>query len=56
MRGSHAKLTRMNSAGRKEILVVPVKRQLAIGTLHAIYRQASRFVAEQDLRPKFFAD
>lgn len=56
MRGSHAKLTRISSAGRKEILVVPIKRQLTIGTLHAIYRQASRFVPERDLRGRFFAD
>ena len=56
IRGSHAKLARLNSAGRKEILVVPIKRQLTIGTLHAIYRQASRFVPEEDLRAKFFAD
>ena len=56
MRGSHAKLARVNSAGDKEILVVPIKRQLTIGTLHAIYRQASRFVPEEDLRARFFAD
>ena len=56
IRGSHAKLARLNSTGRKEILVVPIKRQLTIGTLHAIYRQASRFVPEEDLRAKFFAD
>ena len=56
MRGSHAKLARVNSAGDKEILVVPIKRQLTIGTLHAIYRQASRFVPEEDLRSGFFAD
>ena len=56
MRGSHAKLARINPAGRKEILVLPIRRQLAVGTLHAIYRQASRFVPEQDLRPRFFAE
>ena len=56
MHGSHAKLTRINRAGRKEILVVPIKRQLTIGTLHAIYRQAIRFVPEQDLRTEFFAE
>ena len=33
-----------------------VKRKLAIGTLHAIYRQACRYVPAADLRPSFFAD
>lgn len=56
MRGSPAKLARRNSAGRKEILIVPIRRQLTVGTLHAIYRQAGRFVPEQDLRPRFFAE
>jgi len=56
IRGSHAKLARMNSAGRREILIVPIRRQLTVGTLHASYRQARRFVPEQDLRPRFFAE
>lgn len=56
MRGSHAKLARRNRAGRKEIQIVPIRRQLTVGTLHAIYRQASRFVPEQGLRPRFFAE
>ena len=55
MRGSHAKLARI-VGGRKEILVVPVKRQLTVGTVHAIYRQACRFIPEDRLRPRFFAD
>ena len=55
-RGSHAKLTRAGPAGRKEILIVPMHRQLTAGTLHAIYRQASRFIPDQALRPEFFTD
>ena len=31
-------------------------RQLTVTTLHAIYRQASRYVAEEDLREGFIAD
>jgi hypothetical protein len=30
-------------------------RTLAPGTLHAIYRQATRYVPERDLRPRLFA-
>ena len=56
MRGSHAKLVRIGPSGRKDILLVPVHRRLAVGTVHAIYRQASRFIPEEELRPGFFAD
>ena len=54
MRGSHAKLVRFAPSGKREILIVPVHRELTAGTLHAIYRQAGRFVPEQDLRRVFF--
>jgi hypothetical protein len=30
-------------------------RSLAPGTLHAIYRQALRFVPEAELKPKFYS-
>ena len=59
-RGSHAKLVRARASGRREIprreiLIVPMHRQLTAGTVHAIYRQASRFVPEEALRIGFFA-
>jgi predicted RNA binding protein YcfA (HicA-like mRNA interferase family) len=53
-RGSHAKLRRTLPTGTTQILTIPLHRTLAPGTLHAIYRQASRFVPESDLRPHFF--
>ena len=56
IRGSHAKLTRVGRSGSKEILIVPLHRQLTVGTLHAIYRQASRYIVEKDLHDGFFAD
>lgn len=43
-RGSHAKLRRATGDGGTQILTVPLHKELAPGTLHAIYRQASRFV------------
>ena len=55
IRDSHAKLARV-VGGRKELLVVPVKRQLTVGTVHAIYRQACKFIPEDRLRELFFAD
>ena len=56
IRGSHAKLRRTLSNGERQNLTVPIHRELAPGTLHAIYRQASRFVPESDLRRWFFTD
>lgn len=54
IRGSHAKLRRILPSGEKQTLTVPTHKSLAPGTLHAIYRQASRFVPAEDLRPWFF--
>lgn len=39
----------------REVLVVPVHRKSRIGTVRAIYRQASRFVPEDQLKPRFFS-
>ncbi len=55
-RGSHAKLVRVTPGGERQILIVPVHRNLATGTLHAIYRKAVRFVPSVELRRAFFAD
>jgi predicted RNA binding protein YcfA (HicA-like mRNA interferase family) len=53
-RGSHAKLCRNCGDGTRQILTVPLNRHLAAGTLRAIYRQACRFIPEEELRPHFF--
>ncbi len=55
MRGSHAKLRRVLVSGEQQTLTVPMHKQLAPGTLHAIFRQACRFVPDDNLRPWFFA-
>ena len=59
MKGSHAKLTRApleTNARHKEILVVPMHRKMSVGTIHAIYRQACRFIPGEELRKDFFSD
>ena len=56
IRGSHAKLVRTSTAGERQIVVVPLHRQLPVGTLQAIYRQVRRFIPDADLRPRFFGD
>jgi predicted RNA binding protein YcfA (HicA-like mRNA interferase family) len=55
-RGSHAKLRRLAPDGGRQTITVPLHREMAPGTLHAIFRQATRFVPEQDPRPLFSRD
>ena len=50
--GSHIKLIRDTPSGR-QVLTIPAHRELDPGTLRAIMRQASRFVAADDLDPHF---
>lgn len=52
--GSHAKLRRVLPSGERQTLTVPTHKTLSPGTLHAIFRQACRYVAEDDLKPWFF--
>ncbi|HCS47737.1 MAG TPA: type II toxin-antitoxin system HicA family toxin [Candidatus Aminicenantes bacterium] len=56
IRGSHAKLKREIEGRPPQILTVPLHRELAPGTIQTIFRQASRFVPEEDLRAHFFGD
>lgn len=53
-RGSHAKLRRVADDGEKQTLTVPMHRELDTGTLRAIVRQASRYIAPDDLEPHFY--
>lgn len=55
-RGSHAKLRRVERGGAYQILTVPTHKQLDVGTLRAIYRQACRFIPESERRPYFFSE
>jgi len=55
-RGSHIKLRRILPVGRAQTLTVPNHNEIDRGTLHAIYRQASRFIPESKLRNQFFTD
>ncbi len=52
-RGSHVKLIR-EVAETRQILTIPLHAELDPGTLRAIFRQASRFISEQELRPHFY--
>ena len=54
-RGSHAKLRRELPDGTRQTITIPLHKELAAGTLLAIYRQALRHVSEAELKPWFFA-
>jgi hypothetical protein len=41
-------------SGERQTLTVPIHKSIAPGTVRAIYRQAQRFIPEEDLRPWFF--
>ena len=55
-RGSHAKVRRVLVDRTVQTLTVPVHDELDTGTCRAIFRQASRFIPEQDLRPHFYTE
>ncbi|MBW4539092.1 MAG: type II toxin-antitoxin system HicA family toxin [Myxacorys chilensis ATA2-1-KO14] len=52
-RGSHVKLRRVG-AKSNETLTVPNHKQLDVGTCKAIYRQATKYIAEQELYSYFY--
>ena len=55
-KGSHIKLRRTNSEGEKETLTIPNHKDIDIGTLHAIFRQSSKYILEEKLRNKFYSE
>jgi predicted RNA binding protein YcfA (HicA-like mRNA interferase family) len=55
-RGSHAKLRRVTEDGQKETLTLPLHKDLDLGTIQAIYRQATRFIPETELRAWFHGE
>ena len=55
-KGSHVKLRRITSDGQRQTLTVPGHEELDVGTLHAIIRQASRYISEAELRAIFYSD
>ncbi len=55
-RGSHIKMRRAGPEGATETLTIPAHDEVKIGTLHAIFLQALRFIPEDELRPHFYSD
>jgi predicted RNA binding protein YcfA (HicA-like mRNA interferase family) len=55
-RGSHIKLRRTLASGEHQTLTIVQHQEVDRGTLHAIYRQALRFIPDSELRPRFYAE
>jgi predicted RNA binding protein YcfA (HicA-like mRNA interferase family) len=55
-RGSHVKLRRVLQDGTRQTLTVPDHPELDTGTTRAIYRQALRYITEDELHPHFYAE
>ena len=53
-RGSHVKLGRILHDGSRQTLTIPFHEELDKGTLRAIFRQALRYVPEEELKPYFY--
>jgi predicted RNA binding protein YcfA (HicA-like mRNA interferase family) len=54
-RGSHVKLRREVPGGR-QTLTVPLHKELDKGTLLALFRQACRYIPENELAKFFFTE
>jgi len=55
-RGSHAKLRRVTEDDQTQTLTLPLHKDLDLGAIRAIYRQAARFIPESELRTWFYVD
>ena len=53
-KGSHIKLQRILPDGTKQTLTIPFHDELDKGTIKAIYRQALRYIPENELRAHFY--
>ncbi len=53
-RGSHIKLRKTLNNGTKQTLTIPLHKELDKGTLKAIFRQALKFIPEEELKPYFY--
>jgi len=55
-KGSHIKLQRISLTAKKETLTIVTHKELDVGTLHAIFRQACRYIPEDQLRKYFYTE
>jgi len=57
IKGSHYKLRRIVDEQKQTLnVLVHGKKPIAIGTLRSIYKPASAYIPEADLKPHFYID
>ncbi|MFA6408199.1 MAG: type II toxin-antitoxin system HicA family toxin [Candidatus Paceibacterota bacterium] len=54
--GSHIKLRRVAWGNVRETLTVPNHKELDRGTVVSIFKQASRYISESELREYFYSE
>ena len=54
--GSHMKLRRLSPIGHRQTVSVPRHRELVTKTLYSIYKQACKYIPEEELTPYFYTD
>ncbi len=54
-RGSHVKLTRFVQ-NEKQVLLVSNHKEMKTGAVVGIFRQAARYIAEDELRQHFYSE
>lgn len=52
--GSHVKLRKQSAFGEKQTLLVPLHKEIDKGLMRAIFKQASAYIPEQDLKKHFY--
>jgi len=55
-RGSHAKLKRISDDNKRQIITIPLHKEIDVGTLKAIYRQALKYIPKDQLRKYFYTE
>ena len=54
--GSHVKLRRIGRMDEKQTLTVPLHFEMSISTIKSIFRQASHYIPEEQLRRYFYTE
>ena len=55
-RGSHIKLQRISGDDTRQTLTIPNHDELDKGTVYAIFRQALRYISEDELKSRFYSE
>ena len=55
-KGSHIKLARVQKDGIRQTLTIPNHFEIDKGTLKAIYRQALKYISEEELKAYFYTE